>query len=195
MLARMAATLFRTGLPLQPKREQLEGRTIAWIGHVEIRLTRPCVVVETRVKGIRREARAKGLRRIQDYARGKNRAHAQVALSGDVVVQEERPALFRVQVCIPARHQPIAFPAPLDPKVRLVETPSELLAVQHVPRRLTPKVVACVEAEMRLCLQRSRWIQDSTDRLRLAESARTLPFRPYEHLALRVQEEIAVRAI
>ncbi|MBV8522262.1 MAG: hypothetical protein JOY71_09070 [Acetobacteraceae bacterium] len=72
--------------------------------------------------------------------------------------------------------------------------PSEILAIQHVPRRLTPKVIASVEADLRLCLQGSRWIRDLTENLRLSESARTLPFRPYGDLAFRVQDDVIVRA-
>src|SRR5689334_11376700 len=191
MLARMSTAFFRTGSPLalRPKCEPSEGQTITWIGHVEIRLTHPCIVVETLVKGIRREARLKGLRRIQDYAGGRNRSHSQLPLADRVVVQEERPALFRVRVCMAGGHQPSALPAPLDPKVKLVEAPSEMLAVQHVPRRLTPKVIASVQANLCLCLQGSRWIRDLAENLRVSESARTLPFRPYGDLAFRVQEE------
>ena len=98
----------------------------------------------------------KGLRRIHDYANGKNRSHAQLPLANRIVVQEERPELFRVCVSLSGNHQPSALPAPLDPKVKLVETPSEILAIQHVPQRLTPKVIASVDADLRLCLQGSR---------------------------------------
>ena len=142
----------------------------------------------TLVKGVRREAQFKGLRRIQDYAGGKNRSHCKVPLADRVLVQEEGPALFRVRVRMAGGRQSGALPTPLDPKVKLVEARSEMLAVQHVPRRLTPKVIANAQSRLCLYLEGSQWIRVSAENLRLSESARTLPFRHYGELAFRVKE-------
>lgn len=182
------------GMPYfgRSKPDPAQGQTIAWLGGVEIRRTTTCVGVETRVKGIRRDAREKGLRRLRDYARGKNRSRCKLALSESVVLQEERPGLFRVWASL--LDGTGSLPAPVDPKVRLVEIPSETLATEHIARRLTRQVVESAEADLLLCLQGSRWSRDLSECCRLTESARTLPFRPWGDLAIRVREDSVTQA-
>jgi len=162
--------------------------TIGRVGSIEIQLRAPHFAVETRVKGPRRDARAKGFRRLRDYARGKNRAHCKLTLGEGLVLQEERTDLFRVRV-FPIGHIG-SLPAPVDAKVRIVEMPAEMLAVEHITRRLTPQVIASVEARLFQLLQGSGWSRDLSDRCRLTESAGTLPFRPWGSLAIRVHEDL-----
>ena len=184
---RMTSLFSGLGFPVSPRAragENLEGQTIALLGPVEVRRTAPCIVAETRVKGDRKAARDKGLQRLRDYAGGKNRARSRFLFARSVVIQEERPGLFRVRIPLPKAWNSGSPPVPLNPKVRLVEVPSEILAIEHVAHRVTPKLLAAAEADLHLWLRGSTWVRNEAENLRVREPARMLSLRPQGDVAI-----------
>ena len=145
-------------------------RVVDRVGVVEIRQYAPRIAAETAVNGSEMEARSAGFRRLAGYIFGNNRSRSKVAMTAPVAQAKEEIAMtapvaqardasgqWTIQFFMPAKYTMETLPQPLDPAVRLVNVPSEMIAVLRFSGSTAPDAVEARERELLRELKGSAW--------------------------------------
>jgi hypothetical protein len=107
--------------------DEMKYRVLEKTGDFEIRQLQPYIVAETLVEGGFQKAGNEGFRRLVAYIHGGNSKHQAIPMTAPVG-QEEVEGKWRVTFVMPSSHTLETLPAPLDPRINLVEVPLTLMA-------------------------------------------------------------------
>lgn len=175
MLSRLAAALTSASLAACSvvgvrEAEEPAFSVVERMGAVEVREYPPRVAAETTVDSGEIEARSTGFRRLAGYIFGNNRSRAKVAMTAPVAQAKESIAMtapvaqgrdaagqWTIRFFMPAKYTMETLPRPLDPTVRLVAVPSEMMAVLRFSGSTAPDAVKARERQLLRTLQGRAW--------------------------------------
>jgi hypothetical protein len=153
--------------------EEPRYQVVQRVGPVEVRQYGPRIAAETAVPGSEVGARYTGFRRLADYIFGDNRSHTEIAMTAPVAQQRETIAMtapvaqarddtgqWIIRFFVPAKYTMETLPEPLNPAVRLVAVPGEMLAVLRFSGSTDPEAVAAKRDALPRALQGSAWRSD-----------------------------------
>lgn len=168
--------------------EPAEELILARHGAVEIRQTVTGWSLETCVKGEPEQARVTALRRLANYAAGKNSCHGRLGTVRPLVQTEEARGRWRVRIGIAGSDSNLALNSARNGKVRICVAEATTLAVMRVPGR--PNLLAMQHAEtaIRLAIAEGRWEVAGAPMLRLNGLPNLLPFLGRFEIAVPVAE-------
>jgi len=178
MLARFPAVL--TGVALAAcsvvgvrEAEEPNFQVAARVGAVEVRQYGPRIAAETTVASDEMGARSAGFRRLAGYIFGDNRSRDTIAMTAPVAQQLETIAMtapvaqardasgtWVIRFFMPATYTMETLPQPLNPEVKLVAVPGEMVAVLRFSGSTAPKAVRARQTELLQTLQGSAWQPD-----------------------------------
>jgi hypothetical protein len=173
--------LFRTN-------DTAEELTVARLGPVEIRQTLAGWSLETCVKGEPDQARETAMRRLGNFASGKNRGKMRLRVARPLLQSAEDARRWRVRIAIPCLDNDFAAATARNGKVRLIARPSETLAMIGVPGRPTSLALQHAETAIRHAVAVSRWEPAGGVILRLHSLPTVLPFLSRFEVAVPVVE-------
>jgi hypothetical protein len=159
-------------------------------GPVEIHQTLAGWSLETRVKGEPDRARATALRRLGNFASGKNRSGARLRVARPLVQAEECAGRWWFRVALPGVDSDFVATSARNGKIRLRALESETLAVIRVPGRPTKLATQHAETAIRLALAATRWQPTGGAMLRLHTLPAALPFLGRFEVAVPVAERM-----
>jgi hypothetical protein len=107
--------------------EELQYQILKKAGDFEIRQYQPYVVAEILLEGGFQRVGNEGFRRLVAYVDGENRRHQTIPMAAPVG-QENVDGKWRVTFDMPSSSTVHTLPAPLDPRIKLVEVPKTLMA-------------------------------------------------------------------
>ncbi len=107
--------------------EELQYQVVEHAGDFEIRQYPPYAAAETLVEGGFQKAGNEGFRRLMAYIHGENRQQQVIPLTAPVG-QEQAGEKWRITLVMPSSYTKESLPAPLDPRIKLVEVPPTLMA-------------------------------------------------------------------
>jgi SOUL heme-binding protein len=157
-------------------------------GPVEIHQTLAGWSLETCVKGEPDRARATAVRRLGNYASGKNRSRARLRVTRPLVQAEEGAGRWWFRVASPSVDSEFAATSARNGKIRLRALESETLAVIRVPGRPTKLAIHHAETAIRLAIASTRWQPTGGAMLRLHTLPAVLPFLGRFEVAVPVAE-------
>ncbi len=158
-------------------------------GPVEIRQTLAGWSLETCVKGEPDQARATALRRLGNYADGKNRSRTRLRVVRPLVQTEELMGRWRIRVALSGVDGDLVAAAARNGRVRLRTLELETLAVIRVPGRPTPLAIRHAETAIRHAIAPTRWTATGGAMLRLHTLPAVLPFLGRFEVAVPVAEQ------
>jgi len=191
LIARLGQTMRRLlhpNWPLFRSSESADERIVARQGPVEIRRTLACWSLETCVKGEPDCARATALRRLANYANGRNRDRTRLRVARPLVQSAESTGRWRVRVALPDLHGDFAAVARRNGKVRLRAHDAETLAVIRVTGRPSALAVQHAETAIRHAIAPTYWQATGAAMLRLHTLPAALPFLGRFEVAVPVTE-------
>jgi hypothetical protein len=107
--------------------EELKYQVLKKAGDFEIRQYQPYVAAEILLEGGFQRVGNEGFRRLVAYIDGENRRHQTIPMAAPVG-QENVDGKWRVTFVMPSSSTVQTLPAPLDPRIKLVEVPKTLMA-------------------------------------------------------------------
>jgi len=135
---------------------------------VEIRRYAARLAAETTVEADEMAARSEGFSRLAGYIFGGNAGASRIAMTAPVSQAGTRIAMTApVAQASGAESQVIRFflpaalrdpPTPKDARVRIVEVPSETVAVYRFTGSTTPEAIAAARAHLLATLPATRWV-------------------------------------
>ncbi len=148
--------------------EELSYRVLDKAGDFELRQYQPHIAAETLVAGNFQEVGNEGFRRLYDYIQGNNRKKQPIPMTAPVtqeaasekipmtapVGQEKVGAKWRITFIMPASSTLATLPAPLDPRVSLVEEPGKLMAAHRYSGTWSQERYAARERQLREFIQK-----------------------------------------
>jgi len=168
----------------EPAEELLRAR----YGAVEIRQTVTGWSLETCVKGEPDQARATALRRLANYACGKNSSHRRVGTVRPLVQTEEARGRWRVRLGIADADTGVALTSARNGRVRVCIAEATTLAVMRLPGRPTLLAMQHAETAIRHAIAATQWQVAGAAMLRLNALPNLLPFLGSFEVAVPVGE-------
>lgn len=164
-------------------------RAVTRVGAVEIRDYGPRLAAEAVVGGDQIAARSTGFRRLAGYIFGANRSRAEIAMTAPVtqskgvdiamvapVDQSPDPGGdWRIRFFMPARYTRETLPEPLDPGVRIVTVPGQVVAVLRYAGVPSAAAVRDANAKLLRALAGSGWDAGGTPMAWFYDPPWTLP--------------------
>jgi hypothetical protein len=191
LLARLRGLLPRplSNAPLLSRSaEPAEELVLAKHGAVAIRQTVTGWSLETCVKGEPEQARATAMRRLANYAAGKNSRYGRLGTVRPLVQAEEARGRWRVRIGIADADTDVALTSARNGRVRVCIAEATTLAVMRVPGRPTLLAMQHAETAIRHAIAATRWEVVGTTMLRLNGLPNVLPFRGSFEVAVPVAE-------
>jgi hypothetical protein len=191
LLARLRGLLPRSinASPLLTRSgEPPEEPVVARHGVVEIRRTVTAWALETCVKGEPERARETALRRLANYAAGRNNGNACLQTVRPMVQSLEAPGRWRVRIGLADTDTDLALSSACNGKVRLRVAETATLAVISLPGRPTPLAMKHAETAILQTIATTQWDLAGTAMLRLNSLPVILPFLGRFEVAVPVAE-------
>lgn len=179
LLARLRGLLPRSltnTVLLARSREPVEELIRARYGAVEIRQTVTGWSLETCVKGDPEQARTTALRRLANYAAGKNCCHGRMGTVRPLVQTEEARGRWRVRIGIADADTDVALTSARNGRVRICIAEATTLAVVRLPGRPTLLAMQHAETAIRHAIAGTQWQVAGAAMLRLNTLPNLLPF-------------------
>jgi len=152
---------------LAPWRGALHETIIASHCSVEIRQTAAACIAWTCVKGDLTQARATALRRLAKYTEGDNRGAVRVRVVRPVLQRQSGPHRWRVGVRLANVENIRAAPAPLAPKIEVVASKPETLAIVRMDGRPSHDLVSFGDAIILDAISDTEWVAIGPAMIRL----------------------------
>lgn len=182
--------LLQPNWPLFGSSDTADELTVSHHGPVEIHQTLAGWSLETCVKGEPERARETALRRLGNFANGRNRSKMPLRVLRPLVQSAEGAGRWRVRIAVPNVDTEFVATSARNGKVRLYERNSETLAVIRVPGRPTRLAMQHAETAIRHALAVTRWQPAGGPVLRLHALPTVLPFLSRFEVAVPVIERM-----
>ena len=166
-----------------------EEAVIAQHGEVEIRRTVTGWSLETCVKGELERARETAVKRLGDYAAGKNCCRGRLGTVRPLVQTAEGPGRWRVRIGVADTDTDLALTSARNGRVRVSVAEARTIAVIRVPGPPTPLAMQQAEKSIRHAIAATRWEARGPAMLRLNALPNLLPFLGCFEMAVPVVEQ------
>ena len=140
---------------------------VASLGSVEIRCIPAGCMAQTCVKGDPAQARETALRRLTRYARGDNLGGIKLAIARPVVQQQVAPGRWRVSARLASIDAAATAPMARSPKVKVISSGAELLAVVRMRGHPRHDRVAGGDSVILTAIANTEWIATGAPTIRL----------------------------
>jgi len=199
IIATLVAAVLQT-VGIRSGTEQPHYSVVERIGAIEIRRYEGRVVAEALVAGDEAQARNEGFRLVAGYIFGGNASSAQIAMTAPVaqsskgeqiamtapVAQQPSEGGWRVQFFMPASYTLERLPKPRDPRVRLVQLPTQTFAVLRFSGSRSPKAIAAQQSRLAIAVGQSAWVATGGPQGWFYDPPWTLPFLRLNEVAVQV---------
>jgi hypothetical protein len=162
------------------------------VGKVEIRHYGARLAAEVVVEGKEEDARSAGFKLLADFIFGNNSARTAIAMTAPVAQQAAKSATiamtapveqtreaagsWRIRFYMPSKYVRATLPVPSNGAVKIVEVPSETIAVLRFSNSRSSEAVTEKTAILLSALLGSKWLATGTTTAYFYDPPWTLPF-------------------
>ncbi|MCE9524002.1 MAG: heme-binding protein [Alphaproteobacteria bacterium] len=174
------------------KTEEPSFAIVEKVGAVEIRQYAPRLAAEVLVDGAEEDARSAGFTLLANFIFGNNSTRTSIAMTAPVAQQaaksetiamtapveqtREGGGKWRVRFYMPSTYTRSTLPVPTNGAVKIVEVPSEIIAVLRFSNSRSAEAVAEKTAVLLSTLSGSKWSATGTPTAYFYDPPWTLPF-------------------